>query len=122
MVDEDRTQARIDGLLQVLRDAEADFRRSYARVLEGCGTGRRAGGCGRRVQHYRPVAGRGAEPVQGEAKARADQAGLLTPRRSLTGEVLPPALPATAWSSFACDTIFTLRYYPSHSPFVIVRH
>ncbi len=33
---------------------------------------------------------------QGEAKARADQAGLLTPRRSLTGEVLPPVLPATA--------------------------
>ncbi|MGH4003462.1 MAG: DUF222 domain-containing protein [Pseudonocardiaceae bacterium] len=33
---------------------------------------------------------------KGEGKARADQAGLLTPRRSLTGEVLPPALPATA--------------------------
>ncbi|MGH3802511.1 MAG: hypothetical protein ACRDTD_20790, partial [Pseudonocardiaceae bacterium] len=33
-VEEDRTQARVDGLLEVLRDAEADFRRSYARVLE----------------------------------------------------------------------------------------
>ena len=33
-VEEDRTQARIDGLLQVLRDAEADFRWSYARVLD----------------------------------------------------------------------------------------
>jgi hypothetical protein len=33
---------------------------------------------------------------KGEAKSRADQAALLTPRRSLTGEVLPPALPATA--------------------------
>ncbi|HEX2290391.1 MAG TPA: hypothetical protein VHH53_09410 [Pseudonocardiaceae bacterium] len=33
-VEEDRTQARIDGLLQVLRDAESDFRRSYARVLD----------------------------------------------------------------------------------------
>ncbi len=31
-----------------------------------------------------------------EAKARVEQAALLTPRRSLTGEVLPPALPATA--------------------------
>ncbi|MGH8966087.1 MAG: DUF222 domain-containing protein, partial [Actinomycetes bacterium] len=29
-------------------------------------------------------------------KTRADQAALLTPRRSLTGQVLPPALPATA--------------------------
>ncbi len=33
-VEEDRTQARVDGLLQVLRDAEADYRRSYARVLD----------------------------------------------------------------------------------------
>jgi hypothetical protein len=33
-VEEDRTQARFDGLLEVLREAEADFRRSYARVLE----------------------------------------------------------------------------------------
>jgi len=31
---EDRTQARIDGLLEGLRAAEADFRRSYVRVLE----------------------------------------------------------------------------------------
>ena len=31
---EDRTQARVDGLLGVLRAAEADLRRSYARVLE----------------------------------------------------------------------------------------
>ncbi|MGH3837115.1 MAG: DUF222 domain-containing protein [Pseudonocardiaceae bacterium] len=31
-----------------------------------------------------------------EAKARAEQAGLLTPRRSLTGELLPAVLPATA--------------------------
>ena len=34
MVEEDRTQARVDGLLAVLRAAEADLRRSYARVLE----------------------------------------------------------------------------------------
>ncbi|MGH4007673.1 MAG: DUF222 domain-containing protein [Pseudonocardiaceae bacterium] len=31
-----------------------------------------------------------------EAKARVELAGLLTPRRSLTGEVLPASLPATA--------------------------
>jgi hypothetical protein len=33
-VEEDRTQARVDGLPQMLRDTESDFRRSYARVLE----------------------------------------------------------------------------------------
>ncbi|MGH3784433.1 MAG: DUF222 domain-containing protein [Pseudonocardiaceae bacterium] len=33
-VEEDRTQARIHGLLATLRDAETDFRRSYARVLD----------------------------------------------------------------------------------------
>ena len=32
----------------------------------------------------------------GEAKARVEQAELLAPRRSLTGEVLPPLLPSTA--------------------------
>ncbi|MEO7193756.1 MAG: hypothetical protein ABIZ05_02885 [Pseudonocardiaceae bacterium] len=32
-MEEDRTQAHIHGLLQVLREAEADFRRSYARIL-----------------------------------------------------------------------------------------
>ncbi len=31
-----------------------------------------------------------------EAKARAEQAGLLTPRQSLAGEALPPLLPSTA--------------------------
>jgi hypothetical protein len=31
-----------------------------------------------------------------EAKARVEQAELLTSRQSLTGEVLPPVLPATA--------------------------
>ncbi|MGH4011091.1 MAG: DUF222 domain-containing protein [Pseudonocardiaceae bacterium] len=96
-VEEDRTQARIDGLLRVLRDAEADFRRSYARVLEVVAEleAERAGA----------VAGFGTTArllvaalnlSKGEAKARADQAELLSPRRSLTGEVLPPALPATA--------------------------
>ncbi|MGH3897361.1 MAG: DUF222 domain-containing protein, partial [Pseudonocardiaceae bacterium] len=97
MVEEDRTQARINGLLQVLRDAEADFRRSYSRVL-GVVTELEAEKAG-------AVAGFGTTTrllvgvlnlSKGEAKARADQAELLTPRRSLIGEQLPPTLPTTA--------------------------
>ena len=34
MGEQDRAQARIDGLLDALRDAEAGFRQSYSRVLE----------------------------------------------------------------------------------------
>ncbi|MGH3802267.1 MAG: DUF222 domain-containing protein, partial [Pseudonocardiaceae bacterium] len=57
------------------------------------------------------------------AKAPADQAELLTPRRSLTGEVLLPALPATA-AELAAGAIgpthlrvitATLRRIPSRS-------
>ncbi|MGH3902423.1 MAG: hypothetical protein ACRDTA_30045 [Pseudonocardiaceae bacterium] len=33
-VEEDGTQARVDGLLEVLRAAEVDFRQSYSRVLD----------------------------------------------------------------------------------------
>ncbi len=33
MGEQDRAQARIDGLLDALRNAEADFRQSYFRVL-----------------------------------------------------------------------------------------
>lgn len=94
---EDRTQTRIDGLLEVLREAEADFRRSYARVLEVVAEldAEKAGA----VAGFGTTARLLAEVLnlsKGEAKARTDQAGLLTPRRSLTGEVLPAALPATA--------------------------
>lgn len=94
---EDRTQAHIHGLLQVLRDAETDFRRSYARVLSVVAEVE--------AQKAGPVSGFGttARLVAGvlnlstsEAKTRVEQAQLLTPRQSLTGEVLPPALPATA--------------------------
>jgi hypothetical protein len=88
-VEEDRTQARIDGLVQVLRDAEADFRRSYARVLDVVAEldAERAGA----------VAGFGTTALllagvlnlsKSEAKARAEQAGLLAPRQSLTGQML----------------------------------
>ena len=94
---EDRTQARIDGLLDTLRDAEADFRRSYAHVLDVVAEldAEKAGavaGFGTTAQLLAGV----LNLSKGEAKTRAEQAALLTPRRSLTGEVLPPALPSTA--------------------------
>ena len=97
MVEEDRTQARVDGLLAVLRAAEADLRRSYARVLEVVAEldAERAGAVAGFGTTARLLSGV-LNLSKGEAKARADQAGLLIPRRSLTGEVLPPALPATA--------------------------
>ncbi len=96
-VEEDRIQARIDGLLEMLRDAEADFRRSYARVLEVVAEleEQKAGavtGFGTTARLLSGV----LNLSKGEAKARADQSSLLTPRRSLIGEVLPPVLPATA--------------------------
>jgi hypothetical protein len=75
-VEEDRVQARIDGLLAVLRDAEADFRRSYARVLEAVAEldAERAGavtGFGTTARLLSGV----LNLSKGEAKARADQAG-----------------------------------------------
>ncbi|MGH3995392.1 MAG: DUF222 domain-containing protein, partial [Pseudonocardiaceae bacterium] len=94
---EDRTQARIDGLLQVLRDAEADFRRSYARVLEVVAEldAERAGAVVGFGTTARLLAGV-LNLSKSEARTRAEHAELLTPRQSLIGEVLPPALPATA--------------------------
>ncbi|MGH3838753.1 MAG: DUF222 domain-containing protein, partial [Pseudonocardiaceae bacterium] len=96
-VEEDRTQARVEGLLQVLRDAEADFRRSYARVLGVVAEldAERAGAVAGFGTTARLLCGV-LNLSKGEGKARADQAALVTPRRSLTGQVLPPALPATA--------------------------
>jgi hypothetical protein len=96
-VEEDRTQARIDGLLQVLPDAEVDFRRSYARVLEVVAEleTERVGAVAGFGTTARLLAG-ALNLSQGEAKARAEQADLLAPRQALTGEVLPPTLPATA--------------------------
>jgi hypothetical protein len=63
---EDRTQARIDGLLDAPRDAEAELRRSYARVLDVVteldaeNAGAVAG-----FGNYRTVVGWGVEPVEG---------------------------------------------------------
>jgi hypothetical protein len=97
MVEEDRTRARISGLLGVLRDAEADLRRSYSRVLGVVAEleAEKAGAVAGFGTTARLLAGV-LNLSKSEAKARADQAGLLTPRRSLTGEQLPPILPATA--------------------------
>ncbi len=96
-VEQDRTEARIDGLLDALRDAEAGFRRSYFRVLEvvhqldeeNAGA---AAGFGTTARLLAGV----LNLSQGEARTRVEQAALLTPHRSLTGEELPPSLPATA--------------------------
>ena len=79
-VEEDRTQARIDGLLQVLRDTEADFRRSYARVLDVVAEldAEKAGavaGFGTTAQLLAGV----LNLSKGETKVRAEQAGLLAP-------------------------------------------
>ncbi|MGH3936279.1 MAG: DUF222 domain-containing protein [Pseudonocardiaceae bacterium] len=94
---EDRAQARIDGSLQVLRDAEADVRRSYARVLDVVAEldAQRAGAVAGFGTTARLLAGV-LNLSTSEAKARAEHAELLTPRHSLTGEILPPKLPTTA--------------------------
>ncbi len=66
----------------------------------------------------------------GEAKARVEQAQLLTPRHSLTGELLPPALPATA-TELTAGAIgpahvkvitATLRQIPPTTPPEVVAH
>lgn len=96
-VEDERTGARIDGLLDVLRDAEAEWRRAYSRILDVVAE--------LEVEKAGAVTGFGTTArllagvlnlTKGEARARAEQAALLAPRRSLTGETLPPALPQTA--------------------------
>ncbi|MGH3906040.1 MAG: DUF222 domain-containing protein, partial [Pseudonocardiaceae bacterium] len=96
-VEQDRELARIDGLLDVLRDAEAEFRRSYARVLDVVAEleEEKAGAAAGFGTTARLLAGV-LNLSKGEARTRVEQAQLLTGRRSLTGEPLPPALPATA--------------------------
>lgn len=104
-VEEDRSQTRIHGLLDELRDAEADWRRCYARVLRVVAEleQEKAGAVAGFGSTARLLAGV-LNLSPGEARTRAEQAQLLTPRRSLTGEVLPPALPATA-AELAAGTI-----------------
>ena len=97
MGEQDRAQARIDGLLDALRDAEADFRQSYSRMLDVVGEleEENAGAAAGFGTTARLLAGV-LNLSKGEARTRVEHATLLTPRQSLTGEVLPPSLPATA--------------------------
>ncbi len=94
------------GLLAMLRDAETDFRRSYARVLDVV----------TELEQERTAAVAGFGTTAGllagvlnlsktEAKARVEQAGLLTPRQSLTGDILPPVLPSTAAELVSCGFV-----------------
>ena len=97
MGEQDHAQARIDGLLDALRDAETDFRRSYSRILEVVNLleEEKAGavaGFGTTTQLLAGV----LNLSKGEARTRVEHAALLTPRRSLTGQMLAPSLPATA--------------------------
>ncbi len=94
---EDRSEARMHGLLEGLRAAEADLRRSYARVLSVVAEldAERAGAVAGFGSTARLLSGV-LNLSKGEAKARVDQAEQLMPRRSLTGEELAPRLPATA--------------------------
>lgn len=90
-------QARIDGLLDSLRAAEVEYRRSYARVLDVVAEleTERAGAVTGFGTTARLVAGV-LSLSPGEGRVRVEQAGLLTARRSLTGQELPAVLPATA--------------------------
>lgn len=92
-------------MVQTLRDAETDFRRCYARVLAVVSEWEE--------QNAGPVTGFGTTAhllvgvlnlSKSEAKARVEQAGLLTPRRSLSGQPFPPTLPTTA-AELAADAI-----------------
>lgn len=96
-VEQERELARIDGLLETLRAAEGEFRRSYARMLDVVTEleAEKAGAVTGFGTTARLLAGV-LNLSKGEANARVEQAGLLTARRSLTGQELPPALPGTA--------------------------
>ena len=93
----DPAETRVHGLLDELREAEADLRRSYAQVLSVVAQldAENAGAIAGFGSTARLLAGV-LNLSKGEANARVEQAGLLMPRRSLTGEVLAPRLPATA--------------------------
>ena len=96
-VEQDRQQAHADGLLDGLRTAEADLRRAYSTMLDIVAEldAEKVAGVTGFGTTARLLAGV-LNLSSGEAKARAEQAGLLGPRRALTGQPLPPALPATA--------------------------
>lgn len=96
-VEGDRTQARIEELLETLRAAEADFRRSYSRMLSVVAelVQEKAGAAAGFGTTARLLAGV-LNLSRSEARVRVEHSELLTARRSLTGDVLPPVLPTTA--------------------------
>jgi hypothetical protein len=94
MGEQDSAQARIDGLLDALRDAEVGFRQSYSRVLEVVSQldEDKAGAVAGFGTTARLLAG-ALNLSKGEARTRVEHATLLTPRQSLTGELLPRSCP-----------------------------
>ncbi|MGH3797584.1 MAG: DUF222 domain-containing protein, partial [Pseudonocardiaceae bacterium] len=96
-VEQDHQLAHAEGLLDALRAAEVEFRCSYARVLDVVAEleDEKAGAVTGFGTTARLLAGV-LNLSKGEARARVEQAELLTARRSLTGGPLPPALPTTA--------------------------
>lgn len=94
----------------MLRGAEADFRRSYARVLDAVAEleEEKAGA----IASFGAIA---RSPVgvlnlsKAEAKAQAEQAQLLAPRRSLTGEMLPRCCRPRGGPGRRCDRRHPLR-------------
>jgi hypothetical protein len=101
--------ARIDGLLDSLRDTEAELRRSYARMLQVVAEleHEKAGAAAGFGTTARLLAGV-LNLSRGEARVRVEQAGQLVERRSLTGTALPPLLPATA-AALATGSIGTAQ-------------
>jgi hypothetical protein len=102
---EERTQSRVSELLDVLRAAEADWRRCYARMLDVVSQleAERTGAAAGFGTTARLLAGV-LNLSKSESRTRAEHAELLASRQSLTGEVLPPLLPATA-AELAAGTI-----------------
>ncbi|MGQ0778155.1 MAG: DUF222 domain-containing protein [Pseudonocardiales bacterium] len=94
---QDCGQARIEGLLESLRAAEIEYRQAYARVLDVVAEldAEKAGAAAGFGTTARLLAGM-LNLSAGQARVRVEHAESLTARRSLTGQELPPALPATA--------------------------
>ncbi|HEY2725223.1 MAG TPA: DUF222 domain-containing protein [Pseudonocardiaceae bacterium] len=108
-VEDPAQTARVDGLLDKLRAAESEMRRSYARMLDIVAEleNEKAGAATGFGTTARLLAGV-LQLSRGEARTRVEHAAHLVERRSLTGTVLPPKLPATA-SALAEGSIGTAQ-------------
>ncbi len=96
-VEQDRQHVQADSLLDALRVAEANLRQSYFRMLEvvaelDADKVAASTGFGTTARLLAGV----LNLSKAEARTRAEHAEVLTARRSLTGELLPARLPATA--------------------------